>query len=117
MLSRIVLAFVQLVVAWFAAPYIVRYIPGLGALQLFVYAAVCAVLVWIVGVLLSRGRFLKDVQTPSGPTLVSALVGALIGAALIAVLPAVAPDFLVLLPNVPARAYPLLGAILGYLAR
>ena len=115
MLSRIVLAFVQLAVGWFAAPYIVGYLPGLGALLLFVYAVVFAVLVWIVGLVLSQ--VLKDTRMPSSPTFVSALVGALIGAAVITLLPAIAPDFLILLPRIPARAYPLLGAILGYLAR
>ena len=54
MLSRLILLAVQLVVAWFAAPIIVRYIPGLGRFQLFVYAAVFAVLVWIVGLVLSQ---------------------------------------------------------------
>jgi hypothetical protein len=115
MLSRIVLAFVQLAVGWFAAPYIVSYIPGLGALLLFVYAIVFAVVVWVVGLVLSQ--VLKDTRMPSSPTLVSALVGALIGAAVITLLPAIAPDFLILLPRIPDRAYPLLGAILGYLAR
>jgi hypothetical protein len=115
MLSRIVLALVQLVVGWFAAPYLVRYVPDLGALDLLVYAVVLAVLVWLVGLALSQ--VLKDVWLPSSRTLVSALVGALIGAALIIMLPAIAPDFLVLLPRVPALAYPLVGAILGYLAR
>jgi hypothetical protein len=115
MLSRIVLAFVQLAVGWFAAPFIVSYIPGLGPLLLFVYAVVFAILVWIVGLVLSQ--VLKDTRTPTSQTLVSALIGALIGAALIALLPVIAPDFLILLPRIPARAYPLVGAILGYLAR
>jgi hypothetical protein len=115
MLSRILLALVQLAVGWFAAPYIVSYVPGLGSLVLFVYAVVFAVLVWIVGLVLSQ--VLKDTRMPSGTTLVSALVGALIGAFVIILLPAIAPDFLILLPKVPGQAYPLLGAILGYLAR
>jgi hypothetical protein len=115
MLSRLVLAFVQLAVGWFAAPQIVRYLPGLGTLELFVYAVVFAVLVWIVGLVLSQ--VLRDIRAPSSSTLVSTLVGALIGAALVAWLPVVAPDFLVLLPRIPARAYPLVGAIVGYLVR
>jgi hypothetical protein len=115
MLSRIVLAFVQLVVGWFSAPVIVGYLPGLGILRLFVYAVVFAVLVWIVGLVLSQ--VLKDTRTPSRATLAAALVGALIGAALITFLPMIAPGLLVLLPGVPARAYPLIGAILGYLVR
>jgi hypothetical protein len=47
----LILLGLQLIVAWFAAPVIVRYIPRLGRLELFVYAAVFAVLVWLVGVI------------------------------------------------------------------
>jgi TIR domain len=50
----IILLTFQLAVAWFCAPYILRYIPGLGQLQLFVYAAVFAVLVWVAGLVLSQ---------------------------------------------------------------
>lgn len=49
MLSRLILLALQVVIAWIAAPIIVRYIPGMGRLELFVYAAVFAVLVWLVG--------------------------------------------------------------------
>ena len=113
--SQIVLALVQLAVGWFAALYIVGYMPNLSGLELFVYGAVFAIIVWIVGVVLSQ--VLKD-RMPSSWTLVSALVGGLIGAALVTLLPIVAPpDFLRLLPRIPALAYPLVGAILGYLAR
>jgi len=48
MLSRLILLALQAIVAWVAAPPIIRYIPGLGSLQLLVYAAVFAVLVWVV---------------------------------------------------------------------
>jgi hypothetical protein len=115
MSSRIVLALVQLVVGWFAAPYIVAYVPSLGPLNLFVYAIVFAVLVWIVGLVLSRA--LKDARMPSRDTLVASLVGALVGAAGIMFVINVIPGFVVLLPGIPARTYPLLGAILGYLVR
>jgi hypothetical protein len=94
--SRFVLALVQLVVGWFAAPYAVAYVPGLGALSLFA---------------------LRGIRTPSRETLFASLVGALIGAAAITFVVAVVPGFLVLLPSIPARTYPLIGAILGYLAR
>ena len=66
MLARLVLLAVQLIVAWFGAPYVVRYIPGLGGLQLFVYAAVFAVIVWIVGLVLSQ--VLRDTGLPSSAT-------------------------------------------------
>jgi hypothetical protein len=115
MQSRVVLALVQLVVGWFGALYLVRYIPSLGGLELFVYAVIVAVIVWIVGLVLSQ--MLRDLQKPSSAVLVSALVGALLGAALIVALPSVAPDFFWLLPRVPPLAYPLMGATLGYLVR
>ena len=55
--------------------------PGLGRLQLFVYAAVFAVLVWVVGLVLSQ--VLRETGQPSSATLVAALVVALIGAAIV----------------------------------
>ena len=76
MLSRLILLALQLVIAWFGAPYIVRYIPGMGRMEIFVYAAVFAVIVWIVGLVLSQ--VLRDMGQPSSATLVSALVLALI---------------------------------------
>ncbi len=82
MLSRLILLAVQLAVAWFAAPEIMRYLPRLGSdLQIFVYAAVFAVLVWLVGLILSQ--VLRETGMPSSSTLAAALVVALIGAALI----------------------------------
>jgi hypothetical protein len=80
MLSRLILLGLQLIAAWFAAPFIVRYIPGLGRMQLFVFAVVFAVVVWIVGLVLSQ--VLREAGMPTSSTLVSALIVALIGAAL-----------------------------------
>jgi len=112
MLSRLILLAVQLAVAWFAAPEIMRYLPRLGDLQLFVYAAVFAVLVWVVGLILSQ--VLRETGMPSSGTLVTSLVLALIFAALIIWLPALVPDIGGLLPRIDARLYPLLGAVIGY---
>ena len=112
MLSRLVLLVLQLIVAWFAAPVIVRYIPGLGRMQLFVFAAVFAVLVWVVGLVLSQ--VLRETGQPSSSTLVAALVLALIGAAIVTWLPAFVPDVRAAMRNLPDLAYPLIGAVLGY---
>lgn len=112
MLSRLVLLAVQLIVAWIGAPIIMRYIPGLGGLQLFVYAAVFAVLVWLVGLVLAQ--VLRDTGTPYSSTLVTSLVVALIGAALITWLPVFVPDIGRTMRQVPTLAYPLIGAVLGY---
>jgi hypothetical protein len=113
MLARLVLLAAQLAVAWFAAPEIVRYIPRLGStLEMFVYAAVFAVLVWLVGLVLSQ--VLRETGMPSSSTLVTSLVVALIFAAIILWVPAIIPDIGRLLRQIPTLAYPLIGAVLGY---
>ena len=112
MLSRLILLAIQLIVAWFGAPYVVRYIPGMGRMEIFVYAAVFAVLVWIVGLVLSQ--VLRDTGMPSSATLVSALVLALIAAAIYTWLPMVVPDAKRILLNLQEKAYPLIGALIGY---
>ena len=112
MLSRLILLALQLIIAWFAAPFIVRYIPGLGRLELFVYAAVFAVLVWLVGLVASQ--ILRETWMPSSATLVAALVVALIGAALITWLPMFVPEAGPTMRQIPTIAYPLIGAVLGY---
>ena len=91
----------QLIVAWIAAPYVVRYIPGMGRLEIFVYAAVFAVLVWIVGLVLSQ--VLRDTGMPSSGTLVSALVVALIAAAIYTWLPMFVPDAKRFMLNLPGE--------------
>ena len=113
MLSRLILLAVQLAVAWFAAPEIMRYLPRLGSdLQIFVYAAVFAVLVWLVGLILSQ--VLRETGMPSSSTLATALVVALTGAALIQFLPAIVPDLRALMYRIPTLVYPLIGAVIGY---
>lgn len=112
MLSRLILLALQLVVAWFVAPLIVRYIPGLGRLQLFVFAAVFAMLVWIVGLVLSQ--VLRDTGMPHSATLVASLIVALIGAAIVTWLPVFVPDLRGPMRAIPDLAYPLIGAVLGY---
>jgi hypothetical protein len=112
MLSKLILLALQAIVAWVAAPPIVRYIPGLGGLQYFVYAVIFAVLVWVVGLVLSQ--VLREAGMPSSTTLVAALILALAGAAIITWLPAVMPDVRSALRTIPDLAYPLIGALLGY---
>ncbi len=112
MLSRLILLAVQLIVAWVAAPYLVRYIPGLGRFQLFVYAAVFAVLVWVVGLVLSQ--VLRGTGMPSSATLAAALIVALIGAAVVTWLPVLVPTVRASMRAIPDLAYPLIGALIGY---
>jgi len=112
MLSRLILLAAQLAIGWFGAPYIIRYIPNFGGLQLFVYAVVFAVLVWAAGLILSQ--VLRETGMPSSSTLVAALVVALVGAALITWLPTIVPDLAGTMRQVQERIYPLIGAVLGY---
>src|SRR5262245_2424990 len=112
MFSRLILLALQLIVAWFTAPVIVRYIPGLGRLELFVYAAVFAVLVWLVGVI--GAQVLKDTATPTSAALASALILAAAAAAAYIWLPTVLPDAKRVMLSLQEKAYPLIGAALGY---
>jgi uncharacterized membrane protein YeaQ/YmgE (transglycosylase-associated protein family) len=115
MLARLILLALQLAIAWFAGPKIVGYIPSFSGLQLFVYGAVFAVVVWVVGLILSQ--VLRETPTPSSSTLVTSLVVALIGAAVIKWLPTLVADAGRLLPRIDDRLYPLIGAVLGYQIR
>src|SRR5262245_56666312 len=129
MLPRLVLLAAQFTVGWHAVPYVVRDIPGLGglepvafiaryiipgftAVELLVYAVVFALLVWVVGLILSEA--LKNTRSPSLVTLLSALVVALAGVALVALQPRATPALTEPLRALPALAYPLFGAVLGY---
>jgi zinc transporter ZupT len=112
MFSRLILLGLQLIVAWFAAPAIARYIPGLGRLELFVYAVVFAALVWLVGVI--GAQVLKDTGTPTSGALVSALILAALAAALYIWLPALVPDARRVMLSLQEKAYPLIGAAIGY---
>ena len=111
MLGRLVLLVIQLAAGWGLAPFVVRYVPGFGKLDIFVYALVFAVLIWLVGII--GALVLKDVAQPSPATLTVALVGALIGAGL-TLIPAIPQAVAGVLPGLPARAYPLIGAVIGY---
>ena len=112
MLPRLILLALQLILAWFAAPVIVRYIPNMGRLELFVYAVVFAVLVWLVGVIGSQ--VLKGTAMPSSAALASAVVVALIAAAIYTWLPTLVPDAKRVMLNLQEKAYPLIGAVIGY---
>ena len=111
MLGRLILILIQLALGWFLGPLIVAKIPAFGALNIFVYAVVFAVLVWLIGFL--GAIVLKDVAQPSPSTLTVALVGALIGAGLTMV-PDVMKAIAGVVKGVPPLAYPLIGAVLGY---
>jgi hypothetical protein len=114
MLGRLVLLLVQLAVGWFGGPAILSKIGNFGTLHIFIAAVIFAIIVWLLGFIGSV--VLKDVAQPSPATLTVALIGALIGAGLTLV-PQVTSAVNSVVRGVPPHAYPLIGAVLGYLIR
>ena len=114
MLARLILLLVQLAVGWFAAPYIIRYLPSFGTLDIFIYAVIFALLVTVIGFVGSL--VLQGVGTPTTGTLTVSLIFALIFAGL-TLLPPVTTFVSSLLPNVRPLVYPLVGAVLGYIIK
>lgn len=113
MLGKLILILLQAIVAWGIAPFIRAQIPTGGAYDLLLYAVLFAVVVYLTGVL--AAQVLRDVGTPSGATLTSALIVALIAAAFLTFAPQFIPD----LPGgtISNRGIVLAGAILGYMMR
>lgn len=110
MLGRLVLLLLQVIAAWAIGPIVRSYIPVSGDADLFVYAAIFAVIVYLTGILASL--VVKDVGTPSPATLTAAVVVALLAAAF-------AKFGMDLIPQLPSttiskRGIVLLGALLGY---
>jgi len=109
-LGRIVLILIQLAVAWRLAPELKRYLPPMGDAEIFVYAVIFALLVWLVGVL--GHLILKDVAQPTPSTLLFALGFAVVFAGLTLI-----PDVTRAIANVVrinTLYYPLIGAVIGY---
>lgn len=113
MLGKLILIVLQVIVAWGAGPVVRNYIPSPGDFDLFIYAAIFAILAYITGILASL--VIKDVGMPSPAALTASLVLALIFAA-------IATFAWQFIPNIPdtsitKRGFVLAGAILGYLMR
>ena len=66
MLGRLILTLLQIAIAWFATPVLAGYVPVPGKFSLFLYAVICAIVVFIVG--LVAAQVLKDVGQPSSTT-------------------------------------------------
>ncbi len=112
MLGKLVLFLLQIVIGWFLAPKIMSLIGiQLGIFELFVLAVVCAIVVFLVGVL--AAQVLRDVGQPGGATLSFSLIIALIFAAVALWGPQIVPA----ISKVPDEALVLAGAIIGYWAR
>ncbi len=111
MLGNIALVVLQLAAGLYLAPYAMAKIPIAGDAQMFVRAAVYALIAWGVG--LAGSFVLKDVRMPSTTSLASALVGGLVGAAVTFV-----PPIMQAIPfKFPNWYLPLGGAVLGYFVR
>jgi hypothetical protein len=110
MLGRLILMLLQIALAWFAAPLLAAKVPVPPNMQVFLYAVLFAMLVFIIGLVASH--IIKDVGTPSSATLTWSLVAALVGAALAKF----GPDFVKQIPwkQIPANYMALGGAVLGY---
>jgi uncharacterized membrane protein len=108
MLGRLVLILLQISIAWYVAPQIMRHIPVKGDPGLLVMGAVFALVAYLVGLL--GAEILKDVARPSGAALTWALIGGLIGAALLLV-----PQIWQAIPFKFDRLFlPLACSVLGY---
>ena len=114
MLGRLILMLLQLGLGWFLGPIIVAKIPSFGALNIFIHAVVFAILIWLIGFL--GAIVLKDVAQPSPAALTFALVGGLVGAGLTMV-PDITRAVSSVLKGLPVLAYPLIGAVLGYVIK
>jgi|GEM_PF-610456 len=113
MFGRLILILIQIAVAWVLADKIISYLslPPFGQAKIYLYAVIFSLLVWIVGML--GGLVLKDVATPSPSTL-----GLAFGAAVIFATITLVPDAMAavgkVIKGVPDKAFPLIGAVLGY---
>jgi hypothetical protein len=114
MLGLLILLVLQLMGGWAIGLLALHRIPSQGSLDIFVHAAIFAAVVWVIGII--GALVLKGVSRPSVGTLVYALIGALIGAGL-----TLSPDIVRsvggIVRGLPRDAYPLVGAVLGYLVR
>ena len=116
MLPRIVLTLMQFAIGWNIGGQVRALVPvNIGALDIFLTAIVIAVLVWVTGHVGSL--VLKDTPPPSAGALTACLVLAMAGAALTLVPPISQAIGSLVKGGVPLRAYPLIGAVIGYLVR
>jgi hypothetical protein len=111
MLGRLILILLQAIIAWFAAPIIAGYIPVPGAFSLFLFAIICAIIVFLVGIV--AAQVLRDIGQPGSAALTWALIFALIGAAI----STWGPQFLPQIHRVSPHTWVVAGAILGYLIK
>lgn len=116
MLPKLVLILLQGLVGWTFAPQARALIPvNVGAFNILLVAVIVAILVWLVGHI--GALVLKDTPPPSSATLTACLILAMIFAGLTMI-----PQVMTLVNGtlrfgLPTLAFPLIGAILGYLVK
>lgn len=111
MLGRLILILLQVIITWFAAPKVAAYVHLGGELDKFVFALICAILVFLIGVI--GALVLKEVGSPGSATLTWSLVLALIAAAIAIWGPQLVPA----IARIPDNALILAGAVIGYHAK
>jgi len=111
MLGRLLLIIVQLVVGWYAGLELLKYLPNVGDLNLFLIAGLFAFLVWAIGLL--AAAVLKDVSQPGPSSLLFAFAAAMLFAVL-TLFPEVTTAVASVARGIEFRMYPLVGAVIGY---
>lgn len=111
MLGRLILVLLQAIIGWFAAPKIAAYIHLGHPFDPFIFAIICAIIVFLVGVI--AAQVLRDVGQPGSATLSWALICALIAAAIALWGPMLVPQ----ISRIPDHGLILAGAIIGYLIK
>jgi uncharacterized YccA/Bax inhibitor family protein len=114
MLGRLVLLLLQIVLGWFGSNAIMGWLGGSvpGAFEIYVFAVVCAIVVFLVGVI--AAQVLQGVWTPGSRTLTWSLAFALIAALLWQFGPTLPLLSEIPWGRVPASYAVLAGAIIGY---
>ena len=115
MLGRLILLLLQVVIGWFGTNAIMKYIPIGGQFELFIFAVVAAIVVFLVGII--AAQVLKEVGSPSSQTLSWSLALALIAALLWTFGPGLPLLSEVPWGKIPAAYAVLAGAILGYVLK
>ena len=116
MLARLILIIAQVASAWTLSPFITAHLPWpLSQLGTFLLALVFAVVVWIVGI--AGSIVMRTLSAPNLGTLSASVVFALAGAALTWIPPFIEGMNGLVGFFVPYAVYPLVGAVMGYMAR
>ena len=110
MLARLLLIVIQLFVGWYVSLEIMKLMPPVGPLDMFLLAGIFAILVWAVATL--GAAMMKDLTTP-GPTALLFSFGTAVVFAALATFPDVERAVTSLVGDIDLRLYPLMGAVIG----